>query len=199
MTSAGSCKCVHICQCQLPDSAAVIARPAAVIFCIGRTGQPYYWPTLISAHAAFKASSAFLSRKVSALRSRLGIPVFLASHSPLHVAPHGLTCRIIEWQAPGIMKTQPNPSDREVLAGLVERVTYHNVENGFCVLRAKARGHRDIVTLSAMPQPLRPVSGSRHQVNGSTIGHTASSSRRGSCARRPRRPRKASRSTSHPA
>jgi exodeoxyribonuclease V alpha subunit len=36
------------------------------------------------------------------------------------------------------MKTLPNPSDREVLAGLVERVTYHNVENGFCVLRAKA-------------------------------------------------------------
>ena len=35
----------------------------------------------------------------------------------------------------------------EVLAGLVERVTYHNAENGFCVLRAKARGHRDIVTV----------------------------------------------------
>ena len=52
-----------------------------------------------------------------------------------------------ERQAPGIMKTQPNASDREVLAGLVERVTYHNVENGFCVLRAKARGHRDIVTV----------------------------------------------------
>jgi exodeoxyribonuclease V alpha subunit len=33
------------------------------------------------------------------------------------------------------------------LAGLVERVTYHNAENGFCVLRAKARGHRDIVTV----------------------------------------------------
>jgi hypothetical protein len=30
---------------------------------------------------------------------------------------------------------------QEVLAGLVERVTYSNVENGFCVLRAKARGH----------------------------------------------------------
>ena len=36
---------------------------------------------------------------------------------------------------------------QEVLAGLVERVTYHNVENGFCVLRAKARGHRDVVTV----------------------------------------------------
>ncbi len=30
--------------------------------------------------------------------------------------------------------------EREVLAGLVERVTYHNPENGFCVLRTKARG-----------------------------------------------------------
>src|SRR5678815_3902713 len=34
-----------------------------------------------------------------------------------------------------------------VLAGLVERVTFHNAENGFCVLRAKARGHRDLVTV----------------------------------------------------
>jgi len=45
------------------------------------------------------------------------------------------------------MPTQPEPSTPEVLAGLVERVTYHNVENGFCVLRAKARGHRDVVTV----------------------------------------------------
>jgi hypothetical protein len=35
----------------------------------------------------------------------------------------------------------------EVLAGLVERVTFHNAENGFCVLRIKARGHRDLVTV----------------------------------------------------
>ena len=40
-----------------------------------------------------------------------------------------------------------NPSTQEVLAGLVERVTHHNDENGFCVLRAKARGHRDLVTV----------------------------------------------------
>src|SRR5450759_5301490 len=43
-------------------------------------------------------------------------------------------------------------SDREPLAGLVERVTFHNVDNGFCVLRIKARGHRDLVTvLGAAP------------------------------------------------
>jgi exodeoxyribonuclease V alpha subunit len=45
------------------------------------------------------------------------------------------------------MKPQPESSTQEVLAGLVERVTFHNAENGFCVLRAKARGHRDPVTV----------------------------------------------------
>jgi exodeoxyribonuclease V alpha subunit len=45
------------------------------------------------------------------------------------------------------MKPQPESSTQEVLAGLVERVTFHNDENGFCVLRAKARGHRDLVTV----------------------------------------------------
>ena len=42
---------------------------------------------------------------------------------------------------------QAEISDREVLAGLVERVTFHNPENGFCVLRTRARGHRDLVTV----------------------------------------------------
>ena len=45
------------------------------------------------------------------------------------------------------MKPTPAPSPQEVLAGLVERVTFHNAENGFCVLRIKARGHRDLVTV----------------------------------------------------
>ena len=34
-----------------------------------------------------------------------------------------------------------------MLAGLVERVTFHNPENGFCVLRVKVRGQRDLVTV----------------------------------------------------
>ena len=37
--------------------------------------------------------------------------------------------------------------DGEVLAGIVERVTFHNAESGFAVLRVKARGHRDLVTI----------------------------------------------------
>jgi exodeoxyribonuclease V alpha subunit len=38
-------------------------------------------------------------------------------------------------------------ADRESLAGLVERVTFHNEESGFCVLRVKARGQRDLITV----------------------------------------------------
>ena len=46
------------------------------------------------------------------------------------------------------MPMSPNTEpDREVLAGTIERVTFHNAENGFCVLRIKARGHRDLVTI----------------------------------------------------
>lgn len=45
------------------------------------------------------------------------------------------------------MTPQAADSPTEVLAGLVERVTFHNAENGFCVLRVKARGHRDLVTV----------------------------------------------------
>jgi hypothetical protein len=46
-----------------------------------------------------------------------------------------------------MIRMTPQPDTGEVLAGLVERVTYHNAENGFCVLRARARGHRDVVTV----------------------------------------------------
>lgn len=46
---------------------------------------------------------------------------------------------------------KPSPasitSPQDVLAGVVERVTFHNPETGFCVLRIKARGHRDLVTV----------------------------------------------------
>jgi len=43
----------------------------------------------------------------------------------------------------------PSPAtpQREPLSGLVERVTFHSPETGFCVLRLKVRGQRDLVTL----------------------------------------------------
>lgn len=33
------------------------------------------------------------------------------------------------------------------IEGLIERVTYFNEDSGFCVLRVKASGHRDLVTV----------------------------------------------------
>ena len=35
----------------------------------------------------------------------------------------------------------------ETLAGTVERVTFHNAENGFAVLKVKTRGKRDLITV----------------------------------------------------
>lgn len=35
----------------------------------------------------------------------------------------------------------------EYLSGTIERITYHNPENGFAVLRTKVRGHKDLVTI----------------------------------------------------
>ena len=40
----------------------------------------------------------------------------------------------------------PRPSTERV-SGLIERVTFHNDESGFCVLRVKASGQRDEVTV----------------------------------------------------
>jgi exodeoxyribonuclease V alpha subunit len=45
------------------------------------------------------------------------------------------------------LNPRPDFSNQEVLSGLIERVTFHNAENGFCGLRVKARGHRELVTV----------------------------------------------------
>src|SRR5215831_10023742 len=54
---------------------------------------------------------------------------------------------IFTRSTPVTMKHRQEASAGEVLAGLVERVTFHNAESGFCVLRIKTRGQRDLVTL----------------------------------------------------
>jgi exodeoxyribonuclease V alpha subunit len=44
----------------------------------------------------------------------------------------------------------PNAAPRpepDRLAGLVERVTFHNADSGFCVLRLKVKGERELITL----------------------------------------------------
>jgi exodeoxyribonuclease V alpha subunit len=44
---------------------------------------------------------------------------------------------------------KPEPaSPRESLSGVVERITYHNEENGFSVLRVQVQGKRDLVTVT---------------------------------------------------
>ncbi len=65
------------------------------------------------------------------------------------------------------------PSDREVLAGSLERVTFHNPENGFCVLRIRARGHRDLVSLIGHAAAVAPgewMTASGEWVNDRTHG-----------------------------
>src|SRR5919206_943895 len=41
----------------------------------------------------------------------------------------------------------PDGPSTEALAGLVERVTFHSAENGFCVLRVRVRGRKELVTV----------------------------------------------------
>lgn len=43
--------------------------------------------------------------------------------------------------------TATSQEETVFLNGTVERVTYHNADNGFCVLRVKAQGFRDLVTV----------------------------------------------------
>jgi len=46
------------------------------------------------------------------------------------------------------LTTTPVREDRfEHVTGLIERVTFHNPESGFAVLRVKVRGHRDLVSV----------------------------------------------------
>ncbi|MDR3748627.1 MAG: ATP-dependent RecD-like DNA helicase [Acidobacteriota bacterium] len=46
----------------------------------------------------------------------------------------------------------PDKASTEEVSGLIERVTFHNEESGFCVLRVKVRGQRDEVTvLGSLP------------------------------------------------
>jgi exodeoxyribonuclease V alpha subunit len=42
----------------------------------------------------------------------------------------------------------PTSHPEEGFSGLVERVTFHSEETGFAVLRVKANGHRDLVTVA---------------------------------------------------
>lgn len=59
----------------------------------------------------------------------------------------------------------------ESLSGLIERVTYHNPENGYCVLRVKARGHRDLLTVVGYSSS--PTAGEYLQASGVWVNNKA--------------------------
>jgi exodeoxyribonuclease V alpha subunit len=73
----------------------------------------------------------------------------------------------------------PDKASIEEVSGLIERVTFRNEENGFCVLRVKVRGQRDEVTvLGSLPScPLG--SGWRPRAGGFETRSTGSNSRPG--------------------
>ncbi|NEV63734.1 SF1B family DNA helicase RecD2 [Thiorhodococcus minor] len=52
------------------------------------------------------------------------------------------------------MPTQSAPTER--LSGAIERVTFHSPESGFCVLRIKVRGERELVTLIGSAPSVTP-------------------------------------------
>lgn len=46
-------------------------------------------------------------------------------------------------------KSPPETDTLDTLKGSVSRVTFHNEESGFCVLRVNAKGHRDVLSMVA--------------------------------------------------
>ncbi len=50
----------------------------------------------------------------------------------------------------------PDDNLLEPLTGSVERVTFHSDDTGFCVLRIKARGHRDLITVVGTAPTITP-------------------------------------------
>ena len=44
----------------------------------------------------------------------------------------------------------------ETLQGSIERVTFHSPESGFCVLKVKVKGHKDLVTVTGSAATINP-------------------------------------------
>jgi exodeoxyribonuclease V alpha subunit len=59
------------------------------------------------------------------------------------------------------------PEARELLSGIVERVTFHNPDNGFCVLRVIVRGRREAATVVGYAATISP--GEHVQASGTWI------------------------------
>jgi hypothetical protein len=64
---------------------------------------------------------------------------------------------VAEWAASSSKAATPGASSREILAGSVERVTFHNEGNGFADLKVTTRGRRDLVTVVGHVASLTPA------------------------------------------
>ena len=74
---------------------------------------------------------------------------------------------------PLMTPSPPRDTPLEHLAGSVERVTFHSEDTGFCVLRVKVRGQRDLVTVVGTAPTIAPgeyVEGTGWWVNDRTHG-----------------------------
>jgi hypothetical protein len=65
--------------------------------------------------------------------------------------------------------TSPDKAITEEISGLIERVTFHNDENGFCVLRVRVRGHRAEVTVIGSLPPIRIEGGGARALLAATL------------------------------
>jgi exodeoxyribonuclease V alpha subunit len=55
----------------------------------------------------------------------------------------------------------------EQVSGVIERITFHNLDTGYCVLRVRARGHRETVTVVGAMQ--HPVAGEFVEAAGTWV------------------------------
>jgi len=69
----------------------------------------------------------------------------------------------------GPPRPAPGLGTREPLTGFVERVTFHSADTGWAVLRVKARGHRDLVTVVGHVAAVSP--GEHVQASGRWTTH----------------------------
>ena len=60
---------------------------------------------------------------------------------------HNNTCNSTGASININVNTNTNNNSTEYISGTVERITYHNIDNGFCVLRTIVKGRKDLVTV----------------------------------------------------
>ena len=59
------------------------------------------------------------------------------------------------------MPAPRNAPKSEVLRGLVDRVVFHNEDNGYCILKIVPEGRRDVVSLIGKAPRVRYRAGGR--------------------------------------